>query len=209
MAGDEKKTYSGIYCIEGAWPERHEMSARPLLEMLADYHEIPTVHRIATNGKSFIERLQRWAIEDMTFAILYLWYHGSPGEVSPSGDDTVTLDVIGEALKGHCANCLIHFGTCETLKFDPKEPEGVDSFLERTGAIAVSGYTKEVGWIEPIALELQYLDRVQETISQSEQCYIDENIMREVWEQMNEDDHVRTLIERLGFVIEPFSATGA
>ena len=122
-----KDTYSGIYCIEGAWPERYEMSARPLLEMLADYHEIPTVHRIATNEGSFKKRLQQWARADMTFAILYLWYHGSAGSVSPSGYDSVELKDIEDELKGCCANCLIHFGSCKTLKLDP---EKVDSFLK-------------------------------------------------------------------------------
>lgn len=137
-----KKTYSGIYCIEGAWPERYEMSARPLLEMLADYHEIPTVHRMATSEEQFTARLREWASAEMTFAVLYLWYHGSPGGVAPDGYDSVNLEAIADVLGKRCANCLIHFGSCKTLKLKPKR---VDSFLERTGAVAVSGYTKNVG----------------------------------------------------------------
>ena len=126
-----KETYSGIYCIEGVWPERYETSARPLLELLGDYHEIPTVHRIATNGEQFKDRLQQWATADMSLAILYLWYHGSPGSVSPSGEDDFKLEQIEDALDGRCGNCLIHFGSCKTLKLDPNR---VDYFLKRTGA---------------------------------------------------------------------------
>lgn len=194
-----KKTYSGIYCIEGAWPERYEMSARPLLEMLADYHEIPTVHRMATSEDQFTARLREWASAEMTFAVLYLWYHGSPGGVAPDGYDSVNLEAIADILGKRCANCLIHFGSCKTLKLKPKR---VDSFLERTGAVAVSGYTKNVGWIEPIALELLYLDCVQQTIfAKRNQRYINESVMRTVSERMKEDD-VRSFVKKSGFVIK-------
>lgn len=204
-----KQTYSGIYCIEGTWPERDEMSARPLLDMLKDYRKIRTEHRVATSGAQLKSRLREWAKEDMAFAVLHLWYHGSPGSVWPAGDDSddgVGFNDIERELEGTCTKCLIHFGSCETLNLCQKR---IDSFLERTGAVAVSGYTKNVGWIEPLALELLYLDCVQQTISRGNQRYIDEGIMQEVWQRMNKDAHVRTLIERLGFVIEPFSATGA
>ena len=193
-----KETYSGIYCIEGVWPERYETSARPLLELLGDYHEIPTVHRMATNVDQFKYRLQQWAEAEMVFAILYLWYHGSPGGVSPAGDDNFELQEIEDALEGCCSKCLIHFGSCKTLQLDPKR---VGRFLKRTGAVAVSGYTKEVGWIEPIALELLYLDYLQQTIaSKRNQRYIDDSVMREVSSEMSKR-HVRHLVERSGFVI--------
>ena len=193
-----KQTYSGIYCIEGVWPDRYETSARPLLELLGDYHEIPTVHRIATNVGQFKHRLQQWANAEMVFAILYLWYHGSPGSVSPSEEDDFKLEEIADALDGCCSKCLIHFGSCKTLKLDP---DRVGGFLERTGAVAVSGYTKNVGWIEPIALELLYLDHLQQTIaSKRNQQYIDDSIMREVSGEMSKR-HVRRLVDRSGFVI--------
>ena len=173
-----KATYSGIYCIEGVWPSRYETSARPVIELLGDYHEIPTVHRVAIDAAQFRARLQEWRDADMAFAILYLWYHGSKGSISPSGDDEVTLKDMGCILEGVCGNCLIHFGSCATLGLDRKK---VDKFLKRTGAVAVSGYRKDVGWIEPIALELLYLNCLQTTISESgNQRYIDEKIMRRV-----------------------------
>ena len=174
-----KATYSGIYCIEGVWPSRYETSARPVIELLADYHEIPTVHRVAISVDQFKDRLREWSGADMSFAVLYLWYHGSTGAILPSGgDDEVTLKDMGTILAGCCSNCLIHFGSCATLSLDPVE---VDEFLKRTGAVAVSGYRKDVGWIEPIALELLYLNCLQTTISESgNQRYIDEKIMRRV-----------------------------
>ncbi len=193
-----KETYSGIYCIEGVWPERYETSAKPVLELLGDYHEIPTVHRIATSEKQFKSRLQQWVNADWSFAILYLWYHGSPESISPAGDDSVTLENIEDILAGRCSKCLIHFGSCKTLQLDPKR---VGRFLERTGAVAVSGYTKDVGWIEPIALELLYLDYLQQTITgKGNQRYIDDSVMREVSSAMSKR-RVRRLVERSGFVI--------
>ena len=193
-----KKTYSGIYCIEGVWPERYETSARPLLELLGDYHEIPTVHRIATNVDQFKRRLQQWADAEMVFAILYLWYHGSPGGISPAGDDNFKLQEIEDALEGSCSKCLIHFGSCKTLKLDPKR---VGRFLERTGAVAVSGYTKNVGWIEPIALELLYLDCLQRTIkARGRQQYITRDVMHQVSNEIKSVQFEGS-IERSGFVI--------
>ena len=180
-----KATYSGIYCIEGVWPSRHETSARPVIELLSDYHEIPTVRRVAISADQFKSRLQEWSKSDWYFSILYLWYHGSAGSISPSGgDDEVTLEDMGSILEGCCGKCLIHFGSCATLNLDPPE---VARFFERTGAVAISGYLKNVGWIEPIALELLYLDCLQNMISSSgNQRYIDEKIMRLVSDELEE-----------------------
>ena len=193
-----KETYSGIYCIEDVWPERGEMSARPLLEAMADFREIHTAHRIATDGERFKARLREWASADMTFAILHLWYHGWPDEVSPSGHESVTLKDIEDELEGHCDKCLVHFGSCKTLKLDEKR---IQSFLERTGAVAVSGYTKNVGWIEPVALELIYLDCVQQNMRPGNQRYITESVMRKVSERMKKGD-VRKLVKKSGFEIK-------
>ena len=180
-----KATYSGIYCIEGVWPSRRETSARPVIELLGDYHEIPTVRRVAISVDQFKSRLREWSESDWCFSILYLWYHGSAGSISPSGgDDEVTLEDMGSILEGRCGNCLIHFGSCATLNLDPQE---VARFFERTGAVAISGYVKNVGWIEPIALELLYLDCLQHMISSSgNQRYIDEKIMRLVSDRLEE-----------------------
>ena len=191
-----KATYSGIYCIEGVWPSRCETSARPVIELLGDYHEIPTVHRVAISADQFKARLQEWSGVEMSFAILYLWYHGWAGSISPSSYDEVTLEDMGSILEGCCRNCLIHFGSCAMLSHDPME---VDRFLKRTGAAAVSGYRKDVGWMEPIALELLYLDCLQTTISESgNQRYIDEKIVRRVCGKLKEGPFPE-LVKRLHF----------
>ena len=192
-----KETYSGIYCIEGVWPERYETSAKPVLELLGDYHEIPTVHRIATSEKQFKSRLHQWVNADWSLAILYLWYHGSPESISPAGDDSVTLEEIEDILAGRCSKCLIHFGSCKTLQLDPKR---VGRFLERTGAVAVSGYTEKVGWIEPITLEILYLDCVQRIIGRGNRRYITESVMRQVSDEMA-SVQFEGAVERSSFVL--------
>ncbi len=160
------KTYEsrrGIFCIETAtWDQENEkshLSVRPMLEILRNLTDIPFIHRdVATKGelKYFLER---WAsLKDdrgnATYPILYAGFHGTEGQIYLNSETMIDIDDIRMYLDSKCENRVIHFGSCSTLAISPEE---LHDFLDTTEASAVSGFEKDIDWLESFSFECMYL----------------------------------------------------
>ena len=142
-----------IYCIEGHWDYGNrevEPSVEPMLEQMRcmglwDYarRDCATMEEL----KYFLYR--EWDRCDYG-SILYLATHGASGEISLSSDHVVTLEQLGMYLEGQCGDCLVHFGGCKVMA---TEQARLDAFMERTGAMGVSGYRVEAGWTSAVDSE--------------------------------------------------------
>ena len=73
-------------------------------------------------------------------------------------DSVVTLDDIQQRLAGQCRDRVIHFSSCSSLDV---RHDDVEDFLDQTEASAISGYTKDVPWMQSLALDLLYLEEIQ------------------------------------------------
>lgn len=60
-------------------------------------------------------------------------------------------------LRDACKGKAVYFGSCLTLKTDPKR---LQVFAKQTGARAVVGYRKEVDWLQSAAFDVLLLDRL-------------------------------------------------
>ena len=176
MTDKKKARRRGIWCLETVWyqPENN-LSVRPILELMNALYGTPFVHRNAVSKEEFWFFVEAWLNaeeEDEEFPILVLSYHGSQGTVSLREDhdidwndkDTwnesvVTLDEISRRLEDRCENRVIHFSSCSSLDVTHSD---ISDLVDKTGASAVSGYTKEVDWIEAMSFELIYMKRIQE-----------------------------------------------
>lgn len=168
------KNPHGIFCLETIWfDERSNPSTRSLLELLERLQGIPFVYRDVSTLQELDFCLGRWLGQSMdkkdyqlgNLGILYLGFHGSPGEISLRGDlshphdeDRVDLSLIGEMLSNEdneydCSGCAIHFASCSVLRAPAKTRE----LKDRVGAACVSGYTKSVESASSWAFELMYL----------------------------------------------------
>ena len=160
-----------IYCIEGVWDygaREVEPSVEPLLDMLRrqglwNYarRDCATTHEL----KHYLT--EEWSCRCKTGSVLYLATHGSPGTIQLSGEEFIGLDTLGEILdNGQCEGCLVHFSGCELLGGD-KLVAGrrIKAFLDRTGAMGVSGYTASAGWTDTwapaAALELMLFSSIK------------------------------------------------
>jgi hypothetical protein len=144
-----------IFCLEGEWTAdiRSEESVRPLLQLLRRRGEIKYIYRQCGTKSEFAYYLrQKRYYRD--YRLVYLSFHGARGKLKISPEEEITLAEIADLAKGAFKNKVVYFGSCRTLK-------GVDDqlkrFLKETGAAAVAGYTKEVGWVESSAFELLFL----------------------------------------------------
>ena len=146
---DEKRPI--IYCIEGHWHEVSdptlEPSVEPMLQMLDRRGHWSYVRRnAATDGELFYWINEEWN-KCAYGSILYFATHGSEGGIWLGRNDDYSSSVPIEKLAMEeidCEKCLVHFGGCSILAC---EEERIRSFIDQTGAAAVSGYREDVGWI--------------------------------------------------------------
>ena len=160
-----KSKRRGIYCIETVWfGTKDQTSVRPMLQLLeSSFLQVPFIHRTAQTKREFQLNLRKWLeLRPSEFPILYLGYHGRPGKVEFEDENgsEMTFNSVGERLSklGRCNYRLIHFASCSTLNLSDNAAE---QFLNKTDASAVSGYMKDVDWMESMALDLLLLESLQ------------------------------------------------
>lgn len=167
---------NGILCLETIWFDEVESpSTRHLLELLERLSGIPFVYRDVSTFEEFDFHLGRWVGRNTykkdyvlgEYGILYLGFHGSPGEVSlrddlshNGDDDEVDLDEIANSLLRDavydCRGSVIHFAACSVLRSHAR----VARFKEQVDAACVSGYTRAVDANLSWAFELMYLNQL-------------------------------------------------
>ncbi|MDI9402438.1 MAG: hypothetical protein QM516_01075 [Limnohabitans sp.] len=156
----------GIFCLETDWSEvRKSASVEPMLALLRSSPlAIPFVHRNVVTNDALNYYLKKWTQrrhDDLP--ILYLAFHGIEGEVQ-FGDlrrrsARVTLDELEKELRGKCAGRVIHFGCCQTLGVSQRR---LKQFIEETGALAVSGYERDIDWVRSAALDFSLFASIQQ-----------------------------------------------
>ena len=121
----------------------------------------------ATTGefKHYIEH--EWCKRCKHGSVLYIASHCEKGVIWLSDSHPLGLDTLGDLLAESCEDCLVHFGGCEVLGGDAQDVNRrVATFLEKTRAMGVSGYSVETGWTgrwAPAAgLELMLFSSIRE-----------------------------------------------
>lgn len=148
-----------IFCLEGEWDSdlRGRMSVEPILELLEKIGIAKSIHRDIATRDELEYYLGKWKQKRYErYGVLYLAMHGYE-ESLYLGRDAVSLDKLEENLRGACKGKAIYFGSCLTLKADPKR---LMKFASATGARVVVGYRKTVPWLETAAFEVLLLDRL-------------------------------------------------
>jgi len=149
----------GIFCLEGEWSAdlRERMSVRPILALLEHLGIADSIHRDVATMDEFEYYVSKWQLKRYAdYKVLYLAMHGDAGSVY-LGRDQVSLDDLEETMRGACSGKVIYFGSCLTLKGDPKR---LQQLARVTGARAVVGYRRSVPWLECAAFEVLLLDRL-------------------------------------------------
>lgn len=149
----------GIFCLEGEWWGTHDRTTvEPALSLLRSYSglQMPYLHRDVATRPELFQYLDKWSQRGMArYPILYLGFHGSPGEIYREdrrrGDGTVTLVDLEDRLAGRCGKRLIYFASCGTVGV---HGQTLNKLLRRTEAVAVVGYRADIDWIEAAAFDV-------------------------------------------------------
>jgi len=166
--GDWRKRVKGVFCLEGEWNEslKKSSSVKPILNLLEQWapYRVPSIHRNVATAEELRYYLDKWLTKTYSdHPILYLAFHGDPGRIyihdMQDGADYLTLDVMEDHLEGRCAGRIIYFAACATLDVHGNQ---LNHFLKRTGALAVCGYRRDVGWLRATAFELLVFAAMQD-----------------------------------------------
>ena len=150
----------GIFCIEGLWdPDlRVSSSVEPLLDLLNLNALISYIHMDAATHEEFEFYVRKWLQKRYDgYPILYIASHGNENGIKV-GKDAYSIEALGDLLAGKCANRIIMFSSCSTLRIGKRV---LRRFLEKTEALAVCGYRVDVDWLRSTAFELLLFSQIQ------------------------------------------------
>jgi len=100
--------------------------------------------------------LRKWTQKQyQAYSICMLEFHGTRRDLRRRTTSSISTSS-GDAGRTVCRR-LMHFDSCETLDIPVRQ---IEAFRRRTNADAISGYTKDVDWIEAAAFLLELLERV-------------------------------------------------
>ncbi|SMC56804.1 DUF6642 family protein [Janibacter indicus] len=142
-----------IWAMESKWSPsvRDVRSVTPVLNALQAAGAARYAHVVINSPEDFDKQLKRLGQKQHEdFTIGYIAMHGSPGKVY-TGRKSIDLVSTGQKLpSGALKKKVLHFGSCSVLTDEDQQQE----LLKALGAKAITGFTKDVDWMECLAFEL-------------------------------------------------------
>mgnify|MGYP003606422689 CR=1 FL=1 len=156
-----------IFCLEGDWNEnlKHKSSILPALELLQLNSGIESVYKTCATKVEFYARIEQLLGNKTKYGkyqIIYLAFHGFKGGIQISDEEEITLEELANEFEGRLEHKIIHFGSCSTLK---THENSIYNFLEKTNAIAISGYQKDIEFISSTVFDVLYFEICQQYLS--------------------------------------------
>lgn len=150
-----------IFCVEGNWTSdlKHRTSIKSALDFLEHNADTKYIYRNCSTIEQLEELLKYSLLKKYDkYGILYLGFHGHPGSLQIGQRKIIDLDTIAEIINGDAKDKIIHFGSCNTLKISSRK---LDDFCKKTGALAISGYTKEIDFRFSMLFDVFYFHLCQ------------------------------------------------
>ena len=153
-----------IFTIESDWEgSAHKQSSiLPMLQCINGiYPSVRYIFRTANTEEELkycLTKFKQISKKNGDYCALFLSSHGSPGKIN-FGKQYMTLqelatlaNEVGDRLfDGH----LVHFDACSVMKNSDNE---LKEFIKSTGASLVTGFDRDVEFIESLALEMIFID---------------------------------------------------
>jgi len=179
-----------VFCIEGNWEEKLSRNAtvKPVLELLRINADVKYIYRDCSTTAEMQYLIDKWQQKGYAeYQILYLAFHGRPGELILDSRTTVSLEELGDIITLKPRQRVVYFGACSVLRGDARP---IKAFLRKSGAKAVCGYTTDADWMKSTALDLIAINELQQFSTTRHGLQAAENSIRE---------NTRALSGQLGF----------
>lgn len=152
-----------IFCLEGDWNEnlKQKSSILPALELLKLNANIDSIYKTCGSKTEFYTRLDQ-ILSNKTkygkYQIIYLAFHGFHSGIQISPNEEITLEELATQFEGRLEGKILHFGSCSTLKTNE---DSIYDFLEKTNALAISGYQKDIDFISSTVVDVLFFELCQ------------------------------------------------
>lgn len=153
-----------IFCIESEWENtlKDPKTVEPMLRYFSDVMGptwVKYIYRRCATLEGFEFYINKACQKKYEkYAIIYIAMHGEPGKLKIGTKHYSIEEIIG-TIKKQLSNRIMHFGSCSTLDFDQ---DTFQNLIDHTNLAGISGYTKDVYFIESAAFELIYFEALQE-----------------------------------------------
>ena len=154
----------GVFCLESSWAHdgrdlTDRASVEQQLRMLEGADECgKVIHRDVATRPEFDTYLKEWLRTKYAgYPLAYLAFHGVRGALMIDKVE-LTLDDLADTIGPDKArNRILYFGACSTMA--APEPQ-LKAFCRKTGASAIVGYTRPIGWLESAAFDCLLVPRL-------------------------------------------------
>ena len=148
-----------IACLESLLDSDVEkrLSVIPIVELASKLHDLKFTHLTCNTQEELKHNLKKLKRKP-GYGILYLSFHGHPGEIVVDGSK-MTIESLACFMGTGFTDWIVHFGSCKTIDM---ERNRIVDFMEATGVSMVLGYRRKVCWAEATALEFLLLDWLQD-----------------------------------------------
>lgn len=150
-----------IFCLEGEWHSndlRNQSTVETYLRFLKETFGIEYLFRKVNSRESFfkyLEQLGRYSKgRYKDYSIIYFAFHGDKKELFLDGTDSVEINELTKIKHTPLKSRIIHFGSCRTLKMSFAD---LEEFWEDSKANAVSGFSKNIDFMEASLFDIAYL----------------------------------------------------
>ena len=155
------KTYKkNIFCLEGDWQRdlRDKSSIYAALVFLHSNVDVKYIYKQCGTRQNLQYYISEWKQKKYdAYSIGYLAFHGEAGSIQV-GNKFISLDELGNMMEDSCQGRIIHFGSCKTLDTDDQT---IIRFLEKTKAICVCGYQKDIDFVESSVFDMLLIEMFQ------------------------------------------------
>ncbi len=153
----------GIICFETEWDVRSKntLNTEPLLMFLESYYPgLECIHRNIVTKDQLKYYFKQFGIKKYEDYAIYFSIHGEKGiiklEGEPKDEQLVAISELVElGNNSFFNNKIVHFSSCRTMIGN-----GIENFLEISGAKVVSGYSKYVDMTKSAICDLTYFDTI-------------------------------------------------
>lgn len=147
-----------IACLEALWDANVEkrLSVIPIVKLVSNLHDLNFTYMTCNTREELRYNLIKLK-RKKGYGILYLSFHGHPGEIVLDGQ-ALTIETLASYMGTGFTDWVIHFGTCETIDIDRQR---MTRFIEATGVSMVLGYRIDVYWSDAAAMDFLILDSLQ------------------------------------------------
>jgi len=133
-----------------------------MLELLRTFSSVKYIYHKCDTKEEFYKCLQQFTKGTYkNYTVLYLAFHGRTNRIIVE-NQYIALKEIATALESKLANKIVHFGSCSTLRTSEKN---IQDFISTTNCQFISGYRKDVDYIDACAFELLYFNLLQKFTS--------------------------------------------